>query len=381
MKKEALRRYISETVDRQKAFFASSRPGSLLYLTKKTPTKEETDLDSLESNQGLAGYVYRAVVSDNGNVVPTQDAVTVAVHEYVQQRRENMARASFPPPGDSIPCMYAHWDIGWHTAAIAGLQPSFSRGSWWLEPNLSWEEIENLEFNPDNPQLVTAKFTHRALWSCWEEDFWTMPFIHRSPLDYANGLRGTRLFMEMITDPNRVKRLLDWCVDWQLKTEEFVYEGLGVQAGWGTGIMNTWCPDRSVWVNGDPVGLISREMMAEFEQPYTGKLFASTGGGFFHNHTLGLFQVDRVAATQGILVQNFARDPNRPSVEQTLIEDPVARKRILDASLETPIHISAMTPEGLLSVLPIAREGRFLFDLSYEEGYDIDSLVRRVKNV
>ena len=74
----------------------------------------------------------------------------------------------------------------------------------------------------------------------------------------------------------------------------------------------------------------------------------------FHNHTLGLYQADQVAATPGIHMQNFSRDPNRPTVEQTLLEDPTARDRIVQASLQTPILISGMTPESVLSVLPIA---------------------------
>ena len=206
-----------------------------------------------------------------------------------------------------------------------------------------------------------------------------MPFIHRSPLDYANGLRGSELFIDMFTAPDRVKQLLDWCVDWQLQAEAFVYQDIDVPPGWGTGIMRTWGPDRAVWVNGDPVGLISREMMREFEQPYTGRLFTSTGGGFFHNHTMGLYQADRVAATSGIHMQNFTRDPNRLTVEQTLLRDPVARDRIIQASLQTPILISRITTESLRSALPILREGRFMLDIACEKDENIEDVVHSIR--
>ena len=364
----------------QKIFFAERKPGLLAFVHKRGDESQDNDTDDLANKAGLAGSVYRAVVTKNGSFIPDGPTIEAAVEEFVRRHREDVAAAGTLSPDDGIPCVYAHWDIGWHTAAMADLPPRFSRGAWWLEPNLGWDEIERLRFNPDTPWLVAAWHTHRALWKLWEEDFWTIPFIHRSPLDYANGLRGTKLFEEMLTEPERVKRLLDWCVDWQLAAEAFVYDGIDLPEGWGVGIMGTWGPDRSVWVNGDPVGLISREMMLEFEQPYTGRLFTSTGGGFFHNHTMGLYQADRVAATPGIHMQNFTRDPNRPTVEQTLLEDPNARERILEASLQTPILISSMTPESLRPVLPIVREGRFMLHVECESEHVVNDVVQLIRN-
>ena len=379
MKRVDIKHSVREKVQRQKAFFGSREPGLLAYVNRKPEKHTDTDSDNLEYMQGLAGSVYRAVATKNGGFAPDVQRIKTAVEEFVKRHREDAEGAVSLPPGDAIPCVYAHWDIGWHTAAMAELPPRFSKGAWWLEPNMDWEAIEGLEFNPDTPWLLAAWHTHRALWELWDGDFWTIPFIHRSPLDYANGLRGTRLFEEMLTKPERVKRLLDWCVDWQLAAERFVYDGIDVPEGWGVGIMGTWGPDRAVWVNGDPVGLISREMMLEFEQPYTGRLFASTGGGFFHNHTMGLYQADRVAATPGIHMQNFTRDPNRPTVEQTLLDDADSRERILKASLRTPILISSMTPESLQSALPILREGRFMLHVEYDSGDDPYEIVKSIR--
>ena len=43
----------------------------------------------------------------------------------------------------------------------------------------------------------------------------------------------------MLTDPDRVKRLPDWCVERQLAAEVFIYEGIDVPEGWGAGIMGS----------------------------------------------------------------------------------------------------------------------------------------------
>ena len=372
---------LQEKAARHKNFFADKEPALLVYPVNVPETDESEDSDDLRNKKGLAGSVYRAVIADDGGIQPDESAVDAAVAAFVREYREQLSASASPPSGDGIPCLYAHWDIGWQTAAMTGLPPRFSRGSWWLEPSLDWDAIDALHFEPDNPWLLVAKQTHRALWKYWDEDYWLMPFIHRSPLDYANGLRGTQLFMEMLTAPDRVKRLLDWCVDWQLQAESFIYEGIGVVEGWGTGMMSTWGPDRAVWVNGDPVGLISREMMREFEQPYTGRLFTSTGGGFFHNHTMGLYQVDQVASTPGIHMQNFTKDPNRPTVEEVLAEDKVERERIVDASLTTPIYIKGMAVESVLPILPILREGRFMLEVMCEKGSDVEEIVRMIHGV
>ena len=388
MTKSEYKLHLREQVRRQKAFFESRLPGGLLaYLHKtggpeseKSEKQKDTDPNDLKNKGGLAGAVYRAVIGVDGSIVPARTAVETAVEHFVRDYRCQIEQARTPDPGDAIPCMYSHWDIGWHTAAMAGLPPRFISGSWWLEPNLEWEAIEQLRFDADNPWLVVGKHVHRALWRLWDEDFWTMPFIHRSPLDYANGLRGTRLFMEMLTEPDKVKRLIDGCVDWQLQAEEFIYAGIDVPEGWGTGIMGTWGPDKAVWVNGDPVGLISREMMREFEQPYTGRLFTSTGGGFFHNHTLGLYQADRVAETPGIHMQNFTKDANKRTVEDTLLEDPTARERIIAASLKTPILISGMNSTHLQALLPIVSKGRFILDLETDTETELTEIGRSIRN-
>ena len=122
-------------------------------------------------------------------------------------------------------------------------------------------------------------------------------------------------------------------------------------------------PKRAVWVNGDPVALISREMMLEFEQPFTGRLFTETGGGYFHNHTKGLYQVDQVARTPGIIVEHFNADPNCPRVSDVLAEGGEGRELILSASRTTPIHVDNVGYNELPVYRDVLPEGRFTLDV------------------
>ena len=167
----------------------------------------------------------------------------------------------------------------------------------------------------------------------------------------------------MYTAPDRVKCLVDWCVDCELEIERLIRDSAGGPEDWGIGIQNVWLPSGGVWVNGDPVTMISRDMMLEFEQPFTGRLFATASGGFFHNHTKGLFQVDQVAHTPGIILQHFNRDPNCPRVSEVMRDDPVMRQIILQTSRATPIYIDNVDRAELVDLAPYLPEGRFLLEV------------------
>ena len=312
------------------------------------------------------------IAAHNGRL-PDQRHTETIVARVVSEFRAYWRWRSETIRDDAIPALPLHFDIGIQTAVMTGLEPVFLSNSWWLEPNLKWDAIDGLEFNPDNRWFEMFLNLNRLLWKHWAQDYFFLPFLHRSPLDAANGIRGAALFEEMITSPDHVKRLVDWCVDCQLEVERLVYTCAEGPEDWGIGHMNVWLPKRAVWVNGDPVTMISRDMMKEFEQPYTGRLFSSTGGGFFHNHTKGLFQVDQVARTPGIILQHFNADPNCPRVSEVLSADPVQRDNILEASRRTPIYVDQVSYAEWKTMWPLITEGRFMLEVvcSPEETEDV----------
>jgi len=308
--------------------------------------------------------------------------VPAMIAEYVEQFR-GYFNAAARHDDDFVPEALVYWGIGGINAAMAGGEPFHDGTTSWLEPELPWEEIEHLRFDPGNKWVQFALNINKALWRLWDEDFHVLAFLHRSPLDAANGVRGNALFEEMYTNPAAVHRLIDWCVDWQLAIEQFLADndGRSCPPGWGTAVWNNWLPDRGVFVNGDPVGLISREMALEFEQPYTARLFAGTGGGFYHNHTIGLYQTDMVARTPGTLVQFFVDDPRQPTASWALLEMPEMREKMVAASLDTPIGLWA-GPERLDELLDIMRHGRFVLGLGFGEDtphHEIDEIIAKCR--
>jgi hypothetical protein len=359
-----LRNNLKTRIAKQRAFFASKAPGDLLvYVNRwRCPT-----LESFLCRKLFAGPV-RSVLDAK--------AVPGLVEEYVRLLRDGLP-AFFRTQDDAVPAVFVYWGIGGITAAMTALDPLHAENTSWLNPHLPWDRIQALRFDPENRWVQFALNVNRALWRCWDEDFLVLPFLHRSPLDAAYGVRGTQIFEEMYTQPDRVKALTDWCVDWQLALERFLAENAPRPPGWN-GVWETWLPDRAVFVNGDPVGLISRSMALEFEQPFTARLFTSTGGGFFHNHTLGLYQVDQVARTAGLLVQEFVPDPKLPNLPEVLLTDPARRETILLASLAAPIMMEGIKPDQVDALLPILKEGRFILCVVCGDRDDPAAIIRNV---
>jgi hypothetical protein len=145
------------------------------------------------------------------------------------------------------------------------------------------------------------------------------------------------------------------------------------------GVWGVWLPDDAVFVNGDPVGLINREQAETFDRPSNERLFTNTGGGFFHNHTIGLHQVDLVSSYRGVLVQWFVDDPGQPSLAAALLDHPELRERILESSLHCPV--AGWVPHDRLDeILDIVVHGRFALTVSCPEDVSPEPLIRKVRN-
>jgi len=360
---------LRERVQRHKAFYARNEPGDLLC--RANSWGRYAILDQTICPRLHVGPVHRAL---------RPAAVEKMIAEYARLLRESYETV-YAIDDDVLPCAEVYWGIGGITAAMTRRDPYHDGGTSWLEPNLPWEEIEKLEFDPGDKWVQFALHINQALWRHWDEDFFILPFLHRSPLDAANGIRGTDLFLEMYTRPEKVKNLIQWCADWSIRIEKFIYDNVDYQQGWGTGVWGTWMPDRGVFVNGDPVGLISRRMQPEFEGPFTEKLFTATGGGFFHNHANGIHQIDLVCRTKGTLVHQIGTDPNQPRLPDLILQDPATRRTVVEASFHAPILIDNIAPDQLDAILPILKEGRFIVGIVYWEGFDPHEMVKKVRKV
>lgn len=361
------RQQLLQRLARHREFYASRAPGDLLVYI----------LDCRTRNPSLESCLCTTLFNHAPELPLTPKAVESMVQKYVVRLRAAYD-TFYAVNDDCVPCAVVYWGIGGITAAMVGRDPVHTANTSWLEPNLPWPEIERLAFDPGNKWIRFACDVNRALWHCWEEDFIVLPFLHRSPLDAANGIRGTDLFVDLYEAPARVQALTDWCADWSISLERLLQTAAPRPAGWGVGVWGAWLPDDAVFVNGDPVGLISREQAEKFDRPPTEKLFTNTGGGFFHNHTVGLYQVELVSSYRGILVQWFVDDPKQPSLAEALLDHPGLREKILAASLQCPVA-GRVPCERFDELLDITRRGRFILSVLCPETVRPETIMRKAR--
>jgi len=262
---------------------------------------------------------------------------------------------------DAVPTPEVYFGIGAVTAAMSGEPVQFMSDTSWCEPNYSdWDFLEKFSFDPDNVWIRFHTMVLQDMINKWEGDYCLLPYLHRSPLDAANGLRGNDLFMDLYDDPDCASKLIMKCADWSIACERHLKEATNWPKELPRGAWVIALPDDCVFVNGDPVDLVNTQHQAEFDRPSTGKLFTQTGGGFFHHHALGLRQAENVAQTKGLVVQDILNDPGITPVITQMIQNEEIAQKIIHASLKAPVRIWCDFANNIEEMIPILEQGCFI---------------------
>lgn len=240
----------------------------------------------------------------------------------------------------------------------------------------TWDDIDKLTFDPNNR------------WVQYDVQYWkgfasaytggaSSPHFFRSPLDFANDLRGNQIFVDMYDAPDELDRLLTRCTDMIIDTANYIREQVPLLTETPSGIwgMATSDPDIIV-INGDPVDLISTEMGERFNHPHIERIAREAGRVFFHHHTLGVSRVTSVAKMEGMWVQNFIYDPKAPKVLDIINDDWIA------ASHRAPIDICQPITEAadIDAVLDTLAPGRFIVHCYCEKLDDVNNLVAKIRS-
>ena len=127
------------------------------------------------------------------DTVLSADGTVALVEEYIEALRKDLARSFYRADDDAVPCALVYFGVGTINAALSGKEPFHDGSTSWVEPEMEWDEIDELKFDPDNRWVDFALRVNRELWKRWDEEFLLLPYLHRSPLDSANGVRGNEL--------------------------------------------------------------------------------------------------------------------------------------------------------------------------------------------
>jgi len=347
-------------VDRTIKFLHEKKPGTLLWQRHTDMKRLRLQLHWIKRlmNQDVSELLDIKLVSD-WNAAFLKELRTTYDHLYALE-------------DDSVPTPEVYFSIGSYTAMMSKYPVHFASNTGWCEPNIdNWEALEKLFFDPDNKWIRFYTMVTQDMIAQWEGDYALMPAFHRSPLDAANGLRGNDLFIDCYDEPERVQNLIQRCADWAIAYEAHIKKETDWPKDLLRGVWRLALPADAVCVNGDPVDLISEEHQAIFDRPSASRFFTSTGGGFFHHHTMGIRQVENVSYTKGLLVQEVLTDPNiEPPFKQIIGNEKIARM-FVEASLRAPIMITGDFLPYFDQLAPVLEQGCFILDDTGKQNADV----------
>ena len=124
---------------------------------------------------------------------------------------------------DWVPDVTVEYGQGVHTALLSGGKVSFSGWTSWCEPVIKkWSDLRKLRLNKNNPWLEKIIEANQVLQEMNEVDFFIMPHLYRSPLDYANGFLGNRIWTDLYDNPAELQELLEFCTNGILWLEDII---------------------------------------------------------------------------------------------------------------------------------------------------------------
>jgi len=274
------------------------------------------------------------------------------------------------------------WGTG-HTAALyTGGDLVFEEDTSYTvdHPLSDWGRLDQLDLSPKGRWVEPEIAFWRGVFSEYEEGLPATVHNYRSPLDLANDLRGNALFVDMHTQPERVHTLLDKCTRAIIDLDRFYCDMLPefkrIPGGaWGVALPTPGM----VFLNGDPIDLISEEMAQTYSHDYVARIAAYAGTLYFHHHSIGVGRARGVSRISGLTVQEILQDPNGPRLAESVDDD------LIEASLRAPIDFTVVglnrESKDWRELLARLAEGRFIVHLEGDSAAEARELVRMVRRI
>jgi hypothetical protein len=171
---------------------------------------------------------------------------------------------------DFCPSIYINWGVGCTTGMITDGEVHFEKGTSYTTGHIieTWEDLEKFRFDPDNRWIGRALEFWRGVETQELEGLVFTPILYRSHLDLANDLRGNLLFTDLYDEPEMVDVLLDVCSDCLKKLDGIFRQEIRALREMQGGIWGTVLPPGVIFLNGDPIDLISEEMVGRYNNPW-----------------------------------------------------------------------------------------------------------------
>jgi len=292
------------------------------------------------------------------------------IPQFYCDRIEKLWSARADYPDDSLPYVAPRYGSGIVGAMILG-DVTFGSNTSWFEPvGASLDEALEFEWGNENKwiDLVVDGLNYCAK----QMDGKSYSFFegYHSPLEFASMIRGSDIYLEMYTDPEKVHQLLQRC-DEALMWLYRLLEGRVEQIGYGVLARSLWMERGVPFLSDDSAGSVSPEFYREFCLPYIDKMFQRYGGGFLHVHTQAYHQMDNLSDMEWLTIYNWRQDPNTSKPSEIL--DMIIR------GAKTKIVEIILTPQQIKQHIDTLSQGRFIIDTECRDQVEQEEIIEFVK--
>lgn len=201
------------------------------------------------------------------------------------------------------------------------------------------------------------------------------PPQHNGLLDLAWDLRGNDLYMDVVSEPERLPVLLDFAsaaID-AINGSLPDYSANQPQRGWaayGWGY-NVFAPGPGLITTIDSSNLLSPDTFRETERPWLERLTTHRPGTVLHMHSGGLHQLPNVRDLPGLAFLQLVSDVNNPVMAKL--------DAILDVVGLKPLIVSA-SPAEIRQHIRTLRKGRIVLRADVGSRAEGEELLRFVRD-
>jgi hypothetical protein len=232
-----------------------------------------------------------------------------------------------------------HPGAGYQAAMSTGAGITFGKGtdqfgaSYMDGPLVTSLESFDSVFNHDNKWIEYGLEFWRGVESCDLMGLSVTPRYNRTPLDLAWDLRGEDIFMDLYDDPEGLDALLKKCAESVIAVDSIFRDEIPILRNGFGGAQGIALNKPTMILNGDPLDLMSDEMVERFNNPALEAVTDYAEGVILHHHSCGVARAKTVSMVKNLDVQEIYQDFSGPRTAQCIDDD------MIEASLSTPMFI------------------------------------------
>ena len=205
--------------------------------------------------------------------------------------------------------------------SMLGCANKMARGSIWaVERMASWEELENLSLEDDNPWLLKYLEFLKALTVHAAGRFPVSQPIIRGVSDLHGALRGhTQSLFDLMEEPEKSLQLYERLTDILLKILQGQFRFIPpFRGGYSQEQFGLWAPDVFVRLQEDATGNFSPGLYRDMLLPFDRRLAAAFPYALIHLHNSSLFLLDHFLEIEEIDCVEINKDTTGMDLEEEL---------------------------------------------------------------